>query len=116
MPGPRLNVPVPLRGGVPPVAVTVTVEVPPLHCIGVAEAFAISAGGSVTVIDVVAVHPFASVTVKVWPPAPRLKVPVPLRGGVPPVAVTVTVEVPPLQRIGVALEETVSGGGSVMFT
>ena len=35
MPAERVNVPVPLYGAVPPVALTVTVELPPLHRIGV---------------------------------------------------------------------------------
>ena len=50
-------------------------------------------------IDVVFVIPLASVTVYEWTPALTVNVPVPVYGAVPPVAVTVTVVVPPLQAI-----------------
>jgi len=116
VPAVRLNVPVPVSGGVPPVAVTVTVELPPLQRIGVALDEAISSGGSVMVTEVVSVQPFTSVTVKMYVPAVRLNVPVPVYGVVPPVAVTVTVELPPKQRIGVAFDEAISSGGSVTVT
>ena len=62
----------------PPEAVTVTVELPPKHGIAVAEELAVSSVGCVIVIEVVAVQPFASVTVKVYEPAGLLNVPVPL--------------------------------------
>ena len=66
MPAGTVNVPVPEYGGVPPEAVTVTVEVPPLQSIGVAETFTESAAcGWVMVIVVVATQLLASVTVKV---------------------------------------------------
>ena len=55
--------PVPWYGGVPPVALTVTVELPPLHRIGVLEELGVNAGGSVISPVVVAVQPLASVTV-----------------------------------------------------
>ncbi len=103
-----LNVPVPVYGGVPPVAVTVTVEFPPLQEIGVAFAATVNCPGCVMVTDVVAVQLFASVMVKEYVPAVRTNVPVPVYGGVPPVAATVTVELPPLQRIGVALAVTLT--------
>ena len=60
-----LNGPVPLIVPVPPLALTVTVESPPLHAMGVALELAVNAAGSVIEIDVVAVHELASVTVKV---------------------------------------------------
>ena len=115
VPAVRLNVPVPAYGGVPPVALTVTVELPPQET-GVALAEAVSVGGAVIVNDcVVAVQPFASVTLNEYVPALRTNVPVPVYGGVPPAAVTVTVDVLPLQRMGVALDEAVSAtAGSVI--
>ncbi len=58
-----MNGPVPEYGAVPPVAETVTVDVPPLHAIAVAEDEATNAVGSVTVIVVEFVQPLASVTV-----------------------------------------------------
>ncbi len=58
-----MNVPVPVIIPVPPEAETVTVDVPPLQAIAVAEDEATSAVGSVTVIVVEFVQPFASVTV-----------------------------------------------------
>ena len=49
---------------VPPEAETVTVAVPPLQAIGVVRTeAATTAEGSVTTIEVVEVHPLASVTV-----------------------------------------------------
>ena len=48
----------------PPAAVTVTVELPPLHRIAVADELAVSCVGCVMVPVVVAVQPLASVTVK----------------------------------------------------
>ena len=53
-------------------------------------------------------HPFASVTVYVYVPAPTVKSPVPEYGAVPPAAETVTVDVPPLQAIAVDDEEDVN--------
>ena len=44
-------------------------------------------------------HPFASSTVKLYVPEPRTKFPIPKYGGVPPLALTVTTVVPPLQAI-----------------
>ncbi len=58
-----MNVPSPEYGVVPPTAETVTVAVPPLQRISVADEDATSAAGSDTVIDVEDVQPFASVTV-----------------------------------------------------
>ena len=59
-------------------ALTVTVVVPPLHAIEPAEEVAVSAVGCVMVPVVVAVQPLASVTVKLYVPAGRLNVPVPV--------------------------------------
>ena len=53
----------PPYGVVPPVAVTVTVDVPPLHKIAVAVDAALNCDGCVTVTEADAVHPLASVTV-----------------------------------------------------
>ena len=100
----------------PPVAVTVTVELPLWQRIGVALDTAASTGGCVIVTAAVAVQLFASVTMNVYVPGPRVNVPVPEYAGVPPEAVTVTVEVPPLHAIGVAETVTVSAGGSVIVT
>ena len=63
MPAVSVKSPVPLYGAVPPVADTVTVEVPPLQSIVVDELEADNAVGSVMVIVVVVEHPLASVTV-----------------------------------------------------
>jgi hypothetical protein len=56
----------------------------------------------------VAVQPLASVTVKVYVPAVRVKLPVPVYGDVPPVALTVTVVEPPKQAIEPADDEAVN--------
>ena len=45
-------------------AETVITELPPLQAMAVDEEEAISTGGSVTVMEVVAMHPLPSVTVK----------------------------------------------------
>ena len=65
---------------------------------------------------IVAVQLFASVTVKEYTPAMRLNVPVPAYGGVPPVAVTVTEDESPLQRIGGAIAAMDRIGGCVIVT
>lgn len=97
MPAGRVKVPVPLYGGVPPVAVTVMVDMPPLHPMGVAVADAAQGGGSGMVMVVEPTHPFAEVTVKVCVPALRVNVPVPVYCPDPPFAEIVTLELPPLQ-------------------
>ena len=76
-------------------ALTVMVELVLLQVIGVALSVAVSCGGCEMVTVVVAVQPLSSVTVKVWVPAGLLNVPVPVYGGVPPVAATVTVAFSP---------------------
>ena len=58
-----MKLPVPVNGPVPPADVTVTVADPPLQDILVEVEPAVNTVGSVTVMFVVAVHPFASVTV-----------------------------------------------------
>ena len=63
MPAVSVKSPVPLYGAVPPVADTVTVEVPPLQSMAVDELEADNAVGSVMVIVVVVEQPLASVTV-----------------------------------------------------
>src|SRR5437763_1271646 len=57
--------------------------------------------GSVIFPVVVALQLLASVTVYEYVPAAWLKLPALLSGPVPPLALTVTVESPPLQAIGV---------------
>ena len=114
VPAPRWKAPVPVYGGVPPAALTVTDELPPLHAITVDVAEAVSCAGSVIVMDVVAEQLAASVTVKFHVPAARWKLPVPVYGGVPPVAATVTVEVPPLQSMRVALAVATTDAGAVI--
>ena len=69
-------------------------------------------GGPLMAIDAGSVQPLASVTVNVY--GLRLKVPVPLYGAGPPLAVTVTVDVVLLQVMGVALSAATSCGGCVM--
>src|SRR5437764_1237511 len=81
---------------------------------GVADEAAVSADGWVMSPVVVAVQPLASVTVKLYVPVVLLNVPGPVYGAVPPLALTVTVELPPLPRIGVAHELAVSALGWVM--
>ena len=63
MPAVSVKSPVPLYGAVPPVAETVTVEVPPLQSIAVELLLASRTIGSVMVMVVVVEQPFASVTV-----------------------------------------------------
>jgi hypothetical protein len=63
VPAVTVNVPVPVYTAVPPVAATVTVALPPLHEMVVADELANKAVGSVTVMLVIEAHPFASVTV-----------------------------------------------------
>ena len=63
VPALTVKLPVPVYGPVPPAAVTVTVDVPPLHEIAVDDELATNAVGSVTVMLVVVVPLFASVTV-----------------------------------------------------
>lgn len=104
-----MKAPVPVYGPVPPVAATVTFDVPPLHRMGVWFALTTMAGGAVMVTATVALQLPASVTVKLYVPAVLLKVPVPVYGGVPPFAETVTVELPPAQRIGVDEAEALNG-------
>ena len=58
-----MKVPVPVYGDVPPVAVTVTVVVPPLQSIVPALDDAVNCVGCEMLPEVVEVHPFASVTV-----------------------------------------------------
>ena len=58
-----MKLPVPEYGAVPPVALTVTVVVPPLHEILPADEDALNTVGSVTVTPVIDEHPLASVTV-----------------------------------------------------
>jgi hypothetical protein len=108
-----VKLPVPVYGPVPPADVTVTVADPPLQDILVEVEPAVNTVGSVTVMLVVAVHPFASVTVYECVPALTVKLPVPVYGPVPPADVTVTVAVPPLQEMLVAVEPAVSKVGSV---
>src|SRR5437762_2519418 len=81
---------------------------------GVADEAAVSADGWVMSPVVVAVQPLASVTVKLYVPVGLLNVPVPVYGVVPPLALTVTVELPPLHKIGEKLELTVTAEGWVM--
>jgi hypothetical protein len=64
---------------VPPVAFTVTVELPPWHRMAVLDELATTpALGSVSSTVVVAVQLLASFTVKEYVPAERVNVPVPL--------------------------------------
>ena len=107
--------PVPFIVPVPPLALTVTIELPPLHRIGVLDELASTALGWVIFPVVVSVQLLASVTVNEYVPAARLNVPVPKYGAVPPVALTVTTELPPLHRIGVLEELGTNARGCVMF-
>jgi hypothetical protein len=108
-----VNVPVPVYGPIPPFPVTVTVADPPLHKILVDVELAVNPVGCETVMLVIAVHPLASVTVNECVPALTVKFPVPVYGPVPPFPVTVTVAVPPLDKILVDVELAVSAVGCV---
>ena len=108
-----MNEPVPEYGAVPPLAVTVTVAVPPLHAIAVADDEATNILGAVTVMVVFFEQPWESVTVYVYVPAPTVNEPVPEYGAVPPLADTVTVAVPPLHAIAVADDEATNKLGAV---
>ena len=111
-----VKVPVPVYGAVPPVALMVTVDVPPLHAISVWVSVAVITAGSVRVTVTVPVQPLASVTVYVVDPTDCVKVPVPVYGAVPPVALMVTVDVPPLHAISVWVSAAVIAAGSVRVT
>jgi len=65
----------------------------------------------VIVAVVVAVQPCASVTVNVYVPAVFEKVPVPVYGAVPPLALIVTVELPPLHAIAVCVSDATTAVG-----
>ena len=82
----------------------VTDVLPPATLIVPAATVAVNAEGSVTVTVVVALAPFASVTVYEYVPDDTVKVPVPVYGATPPLALTVTVVVPPLQLIVPAVD------------
>ena len=69
VPAGSVKVPVPVKGDVPPDAVTAIVELPPLHKIAVAVAFTVNKVGSVIIIESVSVHPFRSETVTIYVPA-----------------------------------------------
>jgi hypothetical protein len=77
VPAGSVNTSSPAYGGVPPVAVTVIVELSPLHKIAVAVAVVVNTDGSVIVTVVVAVHPLASVIVYVYVPAGSVNTPSP---------------------------------------
>jgi len=105
------KVPVPAYGAVPPLALIVTVELPPLHAIVVCDSDATSCVGCVTVAVTDPVHPFASVTVNVYVPAVFEEVPIPVYGAVPPLALIVTVELPPLHEMEVCVSDATTAVG-----
>ena len=96
-----------IYGGVPPAAVITTAVVPPLQAIVPSVLVAESTTGSVIVTPTDALQPFASVIVYVVVPADCVKTPVPVYGSVPLTPVMVTVELPPLQAIGVCNSEAI---------
>ena len=77
------------------------------------EQVAVKAAGWLMVPVVIAVQPLASVTVYEYEPAACKNVPVPLYGAVPPLALTVTVEFAPLQRIAVVDDDAVNAAALV---
>ena len=89
---------------------------PPLHAMVVCVSEATSCDGAVTVTLTEEVHPLASVTVYDCVPAACVNVPVPVYGDVPPVALMVTVEDPPKQRIAVWLSAATSCVGWLTVT
>src|SRR5262249_20483960 len=103
-----------LYGVVPPEIEPVRVPVPPQRPLKLLTVIPphTKAVGWVIEMLVDAEQPLASVTVnEKGPPADLVKEPVPVYGGVPPEALTVTVDVPPKHRIGVAMELAVNTGG-----
>jgi len=79
---------------------TVTVELPPLHRIVVADDEAVNKVGSVMVTVTEVEQLLASVTVYVYVPAAKLlMVPVPVYGAVPPVALIVTLPLLPPKQL-----------------
>jgi hypothetical protein len=108
---------------VPPLAVTVSVVVPPLQAILPDAVVAVIIEGSLIVTAVAGwVHPLASFTVTVYVPAPTVNV-VPawnvvpsilyVYGAVPLPPTAVNVVVPPLHKIVPALADAV---GPLVFT
>ncbi len=116
MPAAAVNVPVPVYGEVPPLAVILTVVLPPKLSILPAVAFELNCVGSVMLILVVVVQPLASVIVYECVPALTVNVPVPVYGEVPPLALTFTVVVPPLHKIVPLLEVALNCVGSEIVT
>ena len=99
----RLTVVAPLlhayvSGDVPPVMVDITLPFDCPHVVPVADSERVGGGASVTVVEIVAVHPLASVTVTLYGPASRFdksSVVAPLlqlkvNGDVPPLTVKST--------------------------
>lgn len=76
-PAVRLNTPVPAYGGTPPEAVMVMVELSPAHRMGVEASVITTWPPELTVTDATVEQLFASVTVKLYVPGVRMKVPVP---------------------------------------
>jgi hypothetical protein len=102
---------------VPPLVVSTTLLVPPLHEIGVATAVMVNDDGCVMVIVLVFVQPFASVAVYVYVPATLLIVPgAVVMDPVPPAVVKVTLLVPPLHSIADAVALMVMAVGCVIFS
>ena len=100
-----LNVPVPVYGDVPPVALTVQLNGLPAVMPDVGHVTVTTSGCAETVTDAepVAEWPFESVTLKLTVYVPlaglvMLKVPVPVYGDVPPVALTVQLKGLPAVR------------------
>ena len=70
----RIKEPVPVYGELPPVAETITVELPPKHEIGVEVSEATNCVGAVITIPLMdVIHPLASVIVTVYVPAPTFE-------------------------------------------
>jgi hypothetical protein len=114
VPAVRVNVPTPVYGAVPPDAATVTVALPPLQATGVVTFALICIEGIEEIVtSVMSLQPLSSVTVKLCFPGPRLNLPTPLYGGLPPEAVTVTSALLFVQYTTVAVAAAASCGGSL---
>src|SRR5204863_327951 len=87
---------------------------PPWQKISVLEESGTNVGGCVISPVVVAVQLLESVRSEEQRPGEELNVPVPLYGAVPPVALTVTVDMPPWQKISVLEESGTNVGGCVI--
>src|SRR5258706_362067 len=94
----------------------VTLVVTPLHAIAVSFSVAVIAAGSVRVTLTVPVKQLASFFLYDTVPTEIYKIPLPVYLPIPPVALMVTLDVPPLHAIAVCVSVAVIAAGSVRVT